>query len=145
MEIDRMNELKENSEDKECKLSSNDVFVGGFSQGGAMAVYCGYHYPEKLGGVIALSSYVLETANYPNDIHPANKDTPLYACHGEADPVVPISYSQVTFNQLKDHLNMKYEKISLMQHEVYPQEIQNACKFVSNGGDLNDLGEQSKL
>merc|ERR1719350_703211 len=79
MEIDQMD------------VSSN-VFIGGFSQGAAMAVYCGYHCEHTLGGVIALSGYVLQTANYPTNIHAANQNTPCFACHGEMDSVVPLSY-----------------------------------------------------
>eukprot|EP01084_Bolivina_argentea_P157822 275010_1 len=124
MEIDRMKQFVDDGKHEECKApehASSNVFVGGFSQGGAMAVYCGYHYPETLGGVVALSGYVLDTCNYPKDIHEANKDTALYAAHGEQDPMVPIMYSEQTFNQLKGFINLKYEKLKHLQHEVVPQ------------------------
>eukprot|EP00483_Globobulimina_turgida_P005369 UN05379 len=122
MEIDRMSENIANGKHNECQtvdleFASANVFVGGFSQGGAMAVYCGYHYPQRLGGVIGLSAYVLDTANYPNEINAANKETSLFACHGEQDQVVPISHSEYTFNPLKGHITLKYEKYKYLPHE----------------------------
>ena len=147
MEVDRMKTKIESGSHDECKepqLASSNVFIGGFSQGAAMAVYNGYHYNETLGGVIALSGYVLQTANYPKEIHDANKNTACFACHGEMDAVVPIAYSKQTFDQLKGHINLKYETYQNLQHEVHPSEIQKVCQFVLNGGNLNEL-TQSKL
>ena len=147
MEIDRMKQTVDNGKHDECKeaeIASSNVFVGGFSQGGAMAVYCGYHYPKRLGGVVALSGYVLDTCNYPQDIHESNKDTALLVYHGEQDQVVPITFSQQTFDGLKGYINMKYEKLRNLQHEVHPDEIQKVCDFVNNGGSLTDLSK-SKL
>lgn len=147
MEIDRMKENINNGKHNECKeisFASSNVFVGGFSQGGAMAVYTGYHFEQTLGGIIALSGYVLDTCNYPKEINEANKDTNLLVYHGEQDPVVPIQYSEYTFGQLKGHLNMKYQKLPNLQHEVYPDEINRVCDFVSSGGSLTDL-PKSKL
>merc|ERR1719145_269597 len=104
MEINRMSAMNEVSNKDECVDSesvSSNVFIGGFSQGGAMAVYCGYHYPQKLGGVVALSAYALATCNYPDEIHESNRDTALFACHGDMDQVAPLQYSEYSFNQLK--------------------------------------------
>eukprot|EP01084_Bolivina_argentea_P305413 527609_1 len=144
MEINRMKHNIENgkhNQHKAIEFASSNVFVGGFSQGGAMAVYCGFKYPETLGGVTALSSYVLSTANFPDGIHKANKDTSLFVCHGEDDQVVPLTHSEYTFNQLNGYINMKYEKYKYLQHEINPEEIQKVCEFVSNGGSLNDLSK----
>ena len=147
MEIDRMKSLIDNGKNDECKdpsFASTNVFVGGFSQGGAMAVYCGYHYKQTLGGIIALSGYVLDSCNYPKEIHEANQDTNLLVYHGEHDQVVPVKYSEYTFNQLQGHINMKYTKLKQLQHEVYPDEIQKVCDFVSNGGSLKDLENSAR-
>merc|ERR1712087_273105 len=139
--------IEANKADDTCAISaSSNVFIGGFSQGGAMAVYCGYHYPRKLGGVVALSAYVLDTGNYPDEIHEANKDTSMFACHGEMDQVVRLRYSELSFKQLQGHIDMKYEKLPGLQHEVHPHEIQNVCDFVMNGWNLKDLDTmKSKL
>ena len=40
-------------------FATNKIFLGGFSQGAAMALYAGLRYAETLAGVIALSGYLL--------------------------------------------------------------------------------------
>src|ERR1700751_4669984 len=38
-------------------ITSARIVLAGFSQGGAMALFCGIRYPERLAGIIALSCY----------------------------------------------------------------------------------------
>ena len=40
-------------------VPASRIFVGGFSQGGAMAIQAGFTYPKKLGGIIAFSGWLL--------------------------------------------------------------------------------------
>jgi predicted esterase len=68
---------------------SEDIVLGGFSQGGAMALLAGYSYPKKLAGVACLSGW----AAMRDDLAPrvsggANAATPAFIAHGEADGVV---------------------------------------------------------
>ena len=116
---------------------SKRVFVGGFSQGAAMALHCGYRYPSTLGGIISLSGYALTTSNYPSDINEKNKDTKLFACHGKADPTVPFEYGKATIEEaFKKDISMRYISVANMGHEVIPQEIVNACRFVDDTDKL---------
>lgn len=39
-------------------IPSNRILLGGFSQGGASALYVAYSYDKPLGGVMALSAYL---------------------------------------------------------------------------------------
>lgn len=39
-------------------ISASRIIIGGFSQGGALALYAALTYPEPLAGVIALSSWL---------------------------------------------------------------------------------------
>lgn len=59
-----MDEVKSNAERinqciaKEAEILGNDfskVVIGGFSQGCAMALYCGLQYPKKLGAILGFS------------------------------------------------------------------------------------------
>ena len=40
-------------------IPASRILLAGFSQGGAMALYVGLRYPEKLAGIMALSAYLL--------------------------------------------------------------------------------------
>ena len=45
-------------EQKKAGILTQNIFLGGFSQGGAAILYAGLQYPEPLGGLIALSAYL---------------------------------------------------------------------------------------
>ena len=66
------------------------VVLGGFSQGGAMALFAGLRYPEALAGVMCLSAYLLLPATLAAEGTEANRSTPVFAAHGTADDVVPV-------------------------------------------------------
>ena len=38
---------------------TNRIVLGGFSQGGALAIYSALTYPRQLGGLLCLSGYAL--------------------------------------------------------------------------------------
>lgn len=66
------------------------VFVAGFSQGGAVAYATALTYPEKLAGVIALSTYIPLPGLLADQAAAANRAIPIFAAHGTADEVVPF-------------------------------------------------------
>ena len=46
--------------------ASTEIVLGGFSQGGAMALYAGYTYPKTLAGVVVFSGWPpLQAADEP--------------------------------------------------------------------------------
>ncbi len=64
------------------------IFIAGFSQGGAVAYTTALTHPEKLAGVIALSTYIPSPALLTDESAAANRDTPIFAAHGTGDDVV---------------------------------------------------------
>lgn len=64
------------------------IFIAGFSQGGAVAYTTALTHPEKLAGVIALSTYIPSPALLTEESAAANRDTPIFAAHGTGDDVV---------------------------------------------------------
>jgi predicted esterase len=71
-------------------IPSERIVLGGFSQGGAMSILTGITSPVKLGGIIGLSSWLLQSQNIKEHIPQdnPNKDTPIFMGHGDQDPVV---------------------------------------------------------
>ena len=53
--------------------ASTDIVLGGFSQGGAMALYAGYTYPKTLAGVVSFSGW-------PPTSSQSRKPSNIYAC-----------------------------------------------------------------
>ena len=68
-------------------IPSHRIFIAGFSQGGAVAYATALTHPEKLAGVIALSTYI-PNPRLAAEFTDANQATPVFAAHGTGDDVV---------------------------------------------------------
>lgn len=75
--------------EREAGIDSRRIIIAGFSQGGAVAYECAVRYRERLGGLLALSTYFATEATV--QASDANRDLPILACHGSYDEVVPES------------------------------------------------------
>ncbi|MEO7052900.1 MAG: dienelactone hydrolase family protein [Rhodanobacter sp.] len=64
------------------------IVLAGFSQGGAIALAAGLCHAQKLGGIVALSTYLPIADVLSRERHAANAATPIFWGHGSADPVV---------------------------------------------------------
>jgi phospholipase/carboxylesterase len=68
-------------------ITPSRIVLAGFSQGGVIALETGLRYPEKLAGIIALSTYVALPAELPA----ARDPIPILMAHGTRDTVVPYA------------------------------------------------------
>jgi len=97
--------------------------LGGFSQGGAMALQVGLTYPQRLAGILGLSCYL----PLPDRVHgapeAANRKTPIFLTHGTEDDMVLLPRGEAA----RDHLlglGYKVEwRTYAMAHQVDAQEI----------------------
>ncbi|TNC97020.1 MAG: phospholipase/carboxylesterase [Gallionellaceae bacterium] len=76
------------------------IFLAGFSQGGAIALHCGLRSSERLGGVLALSTYLPLADTVQDEAHPATSSTPIFMAHGRSDPVVPYALGKASQEKL---------------------------------------------
>ena len=106
-------------------IAHDKVVLAGFSQGGAIALQSGLRYPEKLGGVMALSTYLPLAAALPNEASPANRKTSIFMAHGIYDPVVPYlmgTTSKTTLAALG--YDVEWHEYP-MQHSVCAEEVRD--------------------
>jgi phospholipase/carboxylesterase len=75
-------------------IAADRIVLAGFSQGGAMALFTALRFPERLGGIVALSCYLPLAATLPAEAHPANAATPVFMAHGTMDPIVPAALGE---------------------------------------------------
>ena len=109
--------------ERERGIDADRIVVAGFSQGGAIALQLAVRYPEKLAGLIALSTYMLLDHRLENDRHEANKDLPLFVGHGRSDPMVPFMLGEQLAERMRS-LGHPVEWHSYpMLHAVCPEEI----------------------
>jgi len=72
-------------------IPAEQILLGGFSQGAALALYSSLTFPFKLGGTLVLSGWLLAPWEFPNDVQMLpNYHSPLLQCHGERDMMVGL-------------------------------------------------------
>ena len=81
-------------------IHPGNIVIGGFSQGGALALHYACHCRETLAGVMALSSYLPLRHTFAQT--PLQK-IPVFMSHGKHDDVIPIRYAQMSHDILKQH------------------------------------------
>ncbi len=82
-------------------IPRNRIILGGFSQGGALALYTGLRYSHALGGIIALSTYLPLAKKLSEQANPAQEHIPIFIAHGTQDPVVPYAWGKLSDTYLK--------------------------------------------
>uniref|UniRef100_A0A914E2D0 palmitoyl-protein hydrolase n=2 Tax=Acrobeloides nanus TaxID=290746 RepID=A0A914E2D0_9BILA len=103
-------------------ISAKRTVVGGFSTGGALALYAGLTYKEPLGAIVGLSSFLLQRNKLPGE-HKANLQTPIFLGHGTEDLLVPFTFGQLTADAIKQ-FNPNVELHSYpMDHNICPQVV----------------------
>lgn len=70
-------------------IAPGNIFLAGFSQGGAIALHTALRQNEPLGGVLALSAYLPLADSAPDEMQAATKTMPVFMAHGRNDSVVP--------------------------------------------------------
>jgi phospholipase/carboxylesterase len=66
------------------------ITLGGFSQGGLMAVDVGLRYPHRLAGLIDVSGWVFEIEKLLLELSPVAREQRLLITHGPFDPIIPF-------------------------------------------------------
>lgn len=72
-------------------IAPGNIFLAGFSQGGAIALHTALRQNVALGGVLALSTYLPLADSAAHDIPASGRQTPIFMAHGRNDPVVPYA------------------------------------------------------
>jgi phospholipase/carboxylesterase len=80
--------------ERERGIAADRIVLAGFSQGGAIALFAGLRSPERLAGLLALSTYLPLAERLDAEAHPANAAVPIFMAHGTFDPVVPLSLGE---------------------------------------------------
>jgi len=111
-------------------IPTNRIVLGGFSQGGAISLFSGPRYPEKLAGIMALSCYMLLEDLLPTERAKVNYATPVFLAHGNQDPVVDFRRG-LEAKQLLEAGGYPVEwHPYVMPHSVCPQEVADIANWL---------------
>jgi phospholipase/carboxylesterase len=103
------------------------IVVAGFSQGGAIALHTALRFPQRLAGLIALSTWLPLVQAFREDVasasRPAPLDLPIFMAHGIYDPVLPLELGKASKAAL-EHAGFTVEWHEYpMAHAVCAEEI----------------------
>ena len=104
-------------------VSTRRIVLAGFSQGGAIAHQTGLRHPERLAGILALSTYLPLAETLGAEANPANRDVPIFMAHGTEDPVIPLQRAAISRDQLRKLGHQVEWHEYPMPHAVCPEEI----------------------
>lgn len=104
-------------------LAPGRVVLAGFSQGGAMALFVGTRHAQTLGGIMVLSGYEVLPGSRAAEESAANRETPLLACHGSFDDVVPPWAGQAAYDTYAHAPRPAQWQAFPMAHQICIEEI----------------------
>ncbi len=111
-------------------IPTERIVLAGFSQGGAIAYSAGLTFPQKLAGIVALSTYWPSATLITDSPHTINRSTPVFAAHGLQDPVVPYvlgDRARAATEALGNPVQWQHYP---MQHSVCVPELQAIGAFL---------------
>ena len=106
------------------------IVLAGFSQGGAIALFAGLRYRQRLGGIVALSTYLIGPEILAAEASSANRDVPIFMAHGTRDPVVQLAWGQASRRTLEaGGWKVEWHEYA-MEHSAVVEEIVAVGQFL---------------
>jgi len=104
-------------------VATGRIVLAGFSQGGAIALQTGLRQPQRLAGIMALSTYLPLADTLAAEASAANRDVPVFMAHGIADPMIAHARALASRELLQQQGYAVEWHAYRMEHAVCPQEI----------------------
>src|SRR5262245_15411224 len=112
-------------------IAASRIVIAGFSQGGAITFQTGLRYPQRLAGLMALSTYLPLAASVKAEMSDANRDVPILMCHGTRDPMIAASRAAASRDAL---LALGYQiewRTYPMEHNVCAEEVADISAWLA--------------
>jgi len=128
-------------------VSADRIVLAGFSQGGAIALQAGLRHRERLGGIVALSTYLPLEDSLDREAAAANKRTPIFMAHGTQDPVIPVQLAEASKRALEQRGYDVAWQTWPMPHSVCAEEVEELGGFFirAYGGSRDDEPRSSTI
>lgn len=113
-------------------VPAGNIVLGGFSQGGALALHVALRYRERLAGIFGLSTFLVlaeELKALHAEQRAPNAETPVLLGHGTIDEMVPVLRGRQT-RAILEALGYEVEWHDYpMPHAVCPEELAHISAF----------------
>jgi phospholipase/carboxylesterase len=113
-------------------IAAERIIVAGFSQGGAIALYAGLRYPQTLGGIMALSTFLPMQQRLQHEAADANRNTPIFMAHGLHDDIVALKFGIQTRTLLQQLGYQLQWHDYVMGHSVCAEEIRDISSWLGS-------------
>lgn len=118
------------AQEQQRGIATERIILAGFSQGGAIALHTALRYPQRLAGILALSTYLPLKPLLAIEKHAANRDLPIFMAHGTFDNVISLEVCEVSVNLLRQQgYPVAWHEYS-MAHSVCAEELADLRDFV---------------
>jgi phospholipase/carboxylesterase len=115
-------------------IPSERIIIGGFSQGGALALGKLADSKSKFAGFLEFSPFVFPFQEVLKAKHTGvNIETPVFHGHGEEDPLIHKSLSDSSAKFFKEELgykNYEYRTYPGVGHSLAEDELEYALNFI---------------
>jgi len=106
------------------------LVLAGFSQGGVIALHTGLRHPERLAGILALSTYLAMPQKLPAEADPANRDVPIFMAHGIADGMIRLDWAETSRRALAANGHPVEWHTYPMEHSVCMEEVRDLGEWL---------------
>ncbi len=112
-------------------IAPERIVLGGFSQGGVIALQAGLAHASRLGGIVALSTYVHDHARLADRVSLASSELPVFMAHGLMDPMIPVQRAATGRSALTE-LGYQVEWHEYpMGHEICAEELRDLSRWLA--------------
>ena len=122
--LGQINQLIESEEKRGQSL--NKIILAGFSQGGAVCLELALKGDKNLGGLLALSTYLV------SDQGLQRKNLPIFMAHGEFDAVIPPSIAEQSRDAIVGAGNKLDWNLFPIDHTVSEEEIVVIARWIQS-------------
>lgn len=95
---------------------SENLYLGGFSQGATMAQHIGAGYEKPLGAILGIAGFKFRETKFDE----SNSKTPVFLAHGKHDRILQMDIAKYSFkneyNNFFKNKNIKFNEIDNMGH-----------------------------
>jgi phospholipase/carboxylesterase len=122
--------------ERERGVDASRIVLAGFSQGGAIAMHTAMRVPQRLAGLMALSTWMPLASTIGEEVvdnsESQPRELPILMAHGTFDPMLPLAAGQHAREIMQDAgFKVQWHEYP-MAHAVCAEEISEIRKWLVN-------------
>ncbi len=119
------------AQEKRHGIAPRNIYLAGFSQGGAIVLHTGLRQEESLGGILALSTYLPLAGTISAEATRPGCAIPIFMAHGRDDPIIPFALGRASAQRLVDAGCQLEWREYAMPHAVCPEEVRDIQRWLA--------------